>query len=740
MEVSAYYTEDERKSLSKEYRGLMQILKSRLKPGDDKRVRLAFELAVDAHKEQRRKSGEPYIFHPIAVAHIVAEDLNLGATSVICALLHDTVEDTDLTLNAIKKEFGDRVAKIIDGLTKISKISHQTESIQAENFRKLLITLSDDIRVILIKVADRLHNMRTLDAVPRKNQLKISSETIYLYAPLAHRLGLYAIKGELEDLAMKYTETDKYKEIAAQLNSTKKERNKFIIDFIKPLEEEFQRLGIHAKIFGRPKSISSIWSKMRKQDVAFEQVYDKFAIRIILLDLPYDKEKSECWRVYAIITDKYKPDQKRTRDWITIPKPNGYESLHTTVMSDIGKWVEVQIRTERMDAIAEKGVAAHFKYKENKSKISQEDIFENWLTQVREFLRTNEGNPIEFVDDFKTEFISKEIYTFTPTGEMRMVPKGATALDFAYSIHTKIGDTCLGAKVNGKLVAISYVLQNGDQVEIITSKKQKPTEDWLNYVTTARSRDKIKNALREEKRIISEDGKATLERKFKQLKINFSQENINMLLQLYKTPSPLDLYYEVAQNKLDLNQIKGFKNTGGNLEVVKTEKKPTSPAPEQPPSNIDKNTELIIFGENSKHIPYEFAQCCNPIQGDDIVGFISVNGMIKIHRTGCKNIINLMSKYGYRIVKTKWTSQDTPKLLSTIFINGLDDVGIIHNITNVISKDMHLNMKSMALESHDGIFDGKFTVFIKNQIELNALLDRLKSIEGINSVFRMEAE
>jgi GTP pyrophosphokinase len=479
---------------------------------------------------------------------------------------------------------------------------------------------------------------------------------------------------------------------------------------------------------------------MRKQDISFDEVYDKFAIRIILLDLPFEKEKSECWRVYAIITDKYKPDQKRTRDWITIPKPNGYESLHTTVMSDIGKWVEVQIRTDRMDAIAEKGVAAHFKYKENKAKLSHEDILENWLMQVREFLRTNEGNPIEFVDDFKTEFISKEIYTFTPTGEMRMLPKGATALDFAYSIHTKVGDTCLGAKVNGKLVAISYVLQNGDQVEIITSKKQKPTEDWLNYVTTSRSRDKIKNALREEKRIVSEEGKAILERKFKQLKVNFHTENIAMLLQLYKAPSVLDLFFDIAQDKLDLNQIKSFKITGGNLEIVKTEKKILPIISEPTTTKVDKNTELIIFGENSKHIPYEFAQCCNPIQGDDIVGFLSVNGIIKIHRTGCKNIINLMSKYGYRIVKTKWTSQETPKLLSTIVINGLDDIGIIHDITNVISKDMRLNMKSMALESHDGIFDGRFTVFVKNQMELNALLDRLLSIEGINSVYRMEAE
>jgi guanosine-3',5'-bis(diphosphate) 3'-pyrophosphohydrolase len=658
MESNAHYSEEEKKDISKAYRQLMSLVKPRLKPGDDKRIRLAFELAVDAHKEQRRKSGEPYIFHPIAVAQIAAEEISLGATSIIAALLHDTVEDTDLTLDIIKKEFGETTAKIISGLTKISQISHQTDSVQAENFRKILLTLSDDIRVILIKIADRLHNMRTLDAMPRKNQLKIASETIYLYAPLAHRLGLYTIKGELEDLAMKYTESEKYKEIARLLNDTKRERNKFIAEFIKPLQEDLEKNGFKAQVFGRPKSISSIWHKMRKKEIPFEEVYDQFAIRVIIDTTP-DKEKEDCWRAYSIITDKYSPDQRRLRDWITFPKGNGYESLHTTVMSPKGKWVEVQIRTQRMDIIAEKGVAAHFKYKENKN--TQEDLFENWLLQIREFLKTSAENSVEFVDNFKHEFISKEIYTFTPTGEMRMLPVGASALDFAYDIHTKVGDNCIGAKVNGKLVSISYVLQNGDQIEIITSKKQKPTEDWLNFATTSRAKNKIKNSLREEKRVVSEVGKEILERKLKQLKINFNNDNIGVLLTLYKVPSALDLYFEIAKESLDLNLIKTIKNIGGTIEIPKYERKHTEEY--VPQTEISKNTELIIFGENSKHIPYEFAQCCNPIQGDEVVGFLSVNGMIKIHRTGCKNVINLMSKYGYRIVKTSWTQQKKPCFL-----------------------------------------------------------------------------
>lgn len=740
MEVNV---EAEKLAILKDYRQLLRLAQTRMKKGDDKRIRHAFELAVDAHKNMRRKSGEPYVHHPLAVAKIVAGDMGLGTTSVICALLHDTVEDTEMTLEDVKKEFGNTAAKIIDGLTKISKISHQTESIQAENYRKILLTLSDDIRVILIKIADRLHNMRTLDGQSRKNQLKISSETIYLYAPLAHRLGLYSIKGELEDLAMKYTETEKYKEIASALESTKRDRGKYINDFARPLQEEMDKSGLKSAVFGRPKSISSIWNKMRKKEIEFDDVYDKFAIRVIL-DSAIEKEKEDCWRAYSIVTDKYSPQPNRMRDWISHPKGNGYESLHTTVMGPGGQWVEVQIRSQRMDEVAEKGLAAHYKYKENKFKAGNtvEEAIESWLMQVREFLKNPDVNPIEFINDFKLQLYQKEIYIFTPKGELKILPAGATALDFAYSIHTNVGDTCIGAKVNNKLLPISHVLMNGDQVEIITSRKQKPSEDWLNIVTTSRAKSKIKNSLREEKRKIAEDGKEILERKLSQLKANFSNENINLLMHVYKTPSWMDLYYGIAKNTINLNELKKLKNVGGALEIIKAEKigKPKDEEivyNEENNSDIPKNAELVIFDESSK-FPYEFAKCCSAIPGDDVIGFISINGMIKIHRTGCPNVINLASKYGYRIIKTRWTAKTTPAFLTTVKLTGLDDIGVINKLTSIISGEMKLNMQSISLETNEGIFEGIIKVYVKDNNQVLKLITKLKSINGINSVIREE--
>lgn len=733
--------EKERKDILKEYRQLVKMASPRMKPGDNKRLRRAFEVAVEAHKHQRRKSGEPYIFHPLAVAKIVASEIGLGTTSIMCALLHDTVEDTEVTFDDLKREFGDEIVKIIDGLTKIGKISSQTESIQAENYRKILLTLSDDIRVILIKIADRLHNMRTLDTVPRKNQLKISSETIYLYAPLAHRLGLYTIKGELEDLSMKYTETDKYKEIARLLNDTKKERNRFINEFVKPIQEELDKAGLNASVFGRPKSIFSIWNKMKKKGITFDDVYDKFAIRVILDSAP-DKEKEDCWRAYSIITDQYKPSPNRLRDWLSHPKANGYESLHTTVMGSKGKWVEVQIRSKRMDEIAEKGLAAHYKYKENKFKnqTSVEDAIESWLIQVREYLKHPETNPVDFINDFKLQLYTKEIYTFSPKGELKILPVGATALDFAYNIHTAVGDSCIGAKVNNKLVAISHVLQSGDQVEIITSKKQKPSEGWLNIATTSRAQAKIKNSLREEKKITAEDGKATLERKLKSLKVPLNSENMQVLVNYFKVPSSLDLCYNIATQQIDLGKIKNLNIVGHQLEIPKVEKKHVEPEdyPIERNNKIDKNAELIIFGESSSQFPYEFAKCCTPIPGDDVVGFISINGVIKIHRTNCNNVINLMSKYGYRIVKTRWTSSKSPAFLTGIAINGIDDIGVVNKITHIISAEMKVNMQSMSLESNNGIFEGTFKVYVKDHGQLQKLLDKLKTLNGISSVSRIE--
>lgn len=742
MVVLTIDADKERRDILKEYRQLVRLASPRMKPGDDKRLRRAFEIAVDAHRNQRRKSGEPYIFHPLAVAKIVASEIGLGITSIICSLLHDTVEDTEVTLNDIKKEFGDEVVTIIDGLTKISKISSQTESIQAENYRKILLTLSDDIRVILIKIADRLHNMRTLDDVQRKNQLKISSETIYLYAPLAHRLGLYSIKGELEDLAMKYTETEKYKEIAGLLNDTKKERTRFINEFIRPLQEELSKAHLKAEVFGRPKSISSIWLKMKKKGITFDDVYDKFAIRVILDSKP-DKEKEDCWRAYSIITDQYKPSPNRLRDWISHPKANGYESLHTTVMGPKGKWVEVQIRSKRMDEIAEKGLAAHYKYKENKFKgaTAAEDAIESWLVQVREYLKNPEVNPVDFINDFKLQLYTKEIYTFTPKGTLMILPVGATALDFAYSVHTDVGNTCIGAKVNNKLVSLEHELQSGDQVEIITSRKQKPSENWLNIVTTSRAKTKIKSSLREEKKKAAEQGKEMLERKLKQMKLPLNQENIQTLIHFYRLPSVLDLYYSIAKELVDINRLKELHVSGSYLEIPKAEKKAVVEDEEYggKVSSPDKNTELVIFGESSEQFPYEFAKCCTPIPGDDVVGFISINGIIKIHRTNCNNIINLMSKYGYRIVKTKWTSSKSPAFLTGIFINGIDDIGVINKITNIISGEMKVNMQSMAIESNNGIFEGTFKVFVKDQHQLGKLLERLNKLDGILSANRIEA-
>ncbi|MCO5230474.1 MAG: bifunctional (p)ppGpp synthetase/guanosine-3',5'-bis(diphosphate) 3'-pyrophosphohydrolase [Chitinophagales bacterium] len=731
--------EKERALIIKEYRQLVKMVKPRMKSGDDKRLRRAFEVAVDAHKEQRRKSGEPYILHPIAVAKIVASEIGLGTTSVMCALLHDTVEDTEITLDDIKREFGEEVCKIIDGLTKIGKISSQTESIQAENYRKILLTLSDDIRVILIKIADRLHNMRTLETVSRKNQLKISSETIYLYAPLAHRLGLYSIKSEFEDLSMKYTESDKYKEIAKQLHETKKERNRFINDFIKPIQEDLLKAGLNAEVVGRPKSIFSIWNKIKKKGVTFDDVYDKFAIRIIIDSEP-EKEKEECWRAYSIVTDQYQPSPNRLRDWLSHPKANGYESLHTTVMGSKGKWVEVQIRSKRMDEIAEKGLAAHYRYKENKGKNQNtaEDAIESWLMQVREYLKNSEANPLEFMDDFKLQLYTKEIYVFSPKGELKVLPVGATALDFAYMIHSAVGDTCIGAKVNNKLEPISYVLQSGDQVEIITSKKQKPSEAWLNIATTSRAQAKIKNSLREEKKTIAEVGKEILERKLKSLKVVMNNENMQVLVNFYKMPSIMDLNYGIAQHQIDLTKLKNLNIVGNSIEIPKVERKVVEEEYTPTKNKIDKNAELIIFGESSNQFPYEFAKCCNPISGDDVVGFISINGVIKIHRTSCKNVINLMSKYGYRIVKTVWTKSKSSSFLTGIFINGIDDLGVINKITRIISEDLKVNMQSMSIESNNGIFEGKFKVFMKNQEELDLLLNKLKGLSGIQSVSRIE--
>src|SRR3954466_8283056 len=557
--------EQEKKLILREYRSLLRALKSRIKPGDRKLIRHAFEMAADAHKTTRRKSGEPYILHPLAVAMICVEEIGLGVRSTICSLLHDTVEDTDLTLEEIEHDFGGEIARIVDGLTKISGVIDTSSSQQAENFKKILLTLTDDPRVILIKLADRLHNMRTLDYMKREKQLKIASETVWVYAPLAHRMGLYNVKTELEDLSMKYLEPQEYKDIARKLSETKRKRTRYINEFIKPLKDKLQKADFDFEIYGRPKSIHSIWNKIKKKGVDFEEVYDLFAIRVIL-NSPPEKEKEDCWKVYSMITDEYTPAPERLRDWLSNPKSNGYEALHTTVMGPQGKWVEVQIRTRRMNEIAEKGLAAHWKYKEG---TADESRFDKWFHQIREALYHQDTDSIDFLQDFKTSFLAEEIYVYTPRGDVKMLPIGSTALDFAFAIHSAIGSQCIGAKVNHKLVPISHKLRSGDQIEIITSNKQKPTEDWLNFVVTAKAKSKIKDSLKEEKKAVAEEGKYTVQRKLEGLGVAVNAHNIDELVAFYKLAAPLELYYQVSIKNIDLKELKEFKIIGDRIEAPK---------------------------------------------------------------------------------------------------------------------------------------------------------------------------
>ena len=727
--------EQEKKLILREYRALLRALKARIKPGDRRQIRQAFEMAAEAHKTMRRKSGEPYILHPLAVARICVEEIGLGVRSTICSLLHDTVEDTDVTLDDVQREFGSEISKIVDGLTKISNIVDVNASQQAENFRKILLTLTDDPRVILIKLADRLHNMRTMDSMKMEKQLKIASETIYVYSPLAHRMGLYNIKTELEDLAMKYLEPQTYKEIAKKLAETKRERTKFINEFIKPLKEKLEKPGFDFEIHGRPKSIHSIWNKMKKKGVSFEEVYDLFAIRIIV-NSPPDKEKEDCWKVYSMITDEYTPSPERLRDWLSNPKSNGYEALHTTVMGPQGKWVEVQIRTKRMNEIAEKGLAAHYKYKEG---AQDESRFDKWFGQIREVITNQDVDSVDFLQDFKRSFLAEEIYIYTPKGDVKMLPIGATALDFAFAVHSEVGVKCIGAKVNHKLVPISHKLRSGDQVEIITSNKQKPSEDWLNFVVTAKARTRIKDALKEEKRAVAEEGKYTLQRKLEGMGASMSQHNIDELVNYYKLSAPLDLYYALAVKSMDLKELKEFKVIGDRLEAPRPVKV-LEPKPEYNPSLPKKDTELIIFGESSDKIMYNLANCCKPIPGDDVFGFVTTGKGLTIHRTNCPNAAKLMANYGHRIVKTKWAKNKEISFLTGLRIIGMDDVGIVNKITSIISGELRINISAITIESKEGLFEGSIKLFVHDKEELEELVKRLKSLNGIHSVERFETE
>ena len=730
--------EEEKKLILREYRSLLKVVKSKLKPGDKNLIRTAFEMAAEAHKTMRRKSGEPYILHPIAVAKISVEEIGLGVRSTIGALLHDTVEDTDITLDDVKREFGSEITKIVDGLTKISNVMDVNASQQAENFKKILLTLTDDPRVILIKLADRLHNMRTLDSMKREKQLKVSSETVYIYAPLAHRMGLYSIKTELEDLAMKYMEPDVYKDIARKLSETKKERARFINEFIKPIKEKVEKANLKAEVYGRPKSIHSIWNKIKKKGVEFEEVYDLFAIRVILDSTP-EKEKEDCWKVYSIVSDEYNPSPERLRDWLSNPKSNGYEALHTTVMGPMGRWVEVQIRTKRMNEIAEKGLAAHWKYKEESG---EGDRFDKWFQQIREVIGHQESDSIDFLQEFKTSFLVEEIFVYTPKGDVKMLPVGSTALDFAFSIHSAIGVKTIGAKVNHKLVPISHKLHSGDQVEIITSNKQKASEDWLSFVVTSRAKGRIRDALKEEKKKVADEGKYTVQRKLEGLGASMVQHNIEELVHWYKLPSNLDLFYQVAIKNIDLKDLKDFKIIGDRIEAPK----PVKVLPEKHeyiPGQIHhakKDAELIIFGESSDKIVYNLANCCKPIPGDDVFGFVTTGKGLTIHRTNCPNAAKLMANYGHRVVKTKWAKNKEISFLTGVKIIGLDDVGVVNKITNLISGDLKLNIAAMTIEAKEGLFRGNIKLYVNDKEELDNLVQCLLDLPGIESVERYDME
>lgn len=729
------YTDQERKEILNAYRGLLRSCQYNRSSHDTKKIRKAFDIALEAHQEMRRKSGEPYIYHPIAVARIVAEEIGLSTTSIVCALLHDTVEDTDISLQDIEKYFSKTEKNIIDGLTKIPDYFGEHASIQAENFRKMLITLSDDVRVILIKLADRLHNMRTLGSMKKEKQLKIANETLYLYAPLAHRLGLYSIKSELEDLALSYTETEFYNEITEKLEKKKPVLMRFLRQFILPIKRDLEKAGIDFTIKTRTKSIYSIYNKIKNKNVSFDQIFDLLACRIII-DTETDQEKSDCWRAYSIVTDHYKPNPERLRDWISNPKSNGYESLHTTVMSKSGKWVEVQIRSSRMDRIAEKGFAAHWKYKED---THGENALESWFERIRESLENKELGAIDFVDDFKLNLFAEEIYVFTPNGELKSLPSGATALDFAYDIHSKIGNECLGAKVNHRLQPLSYKLKSGDQVEILRSKRQHPKEEWLKLVVTGKAKSQIKSYLKEEKKRVSEDGKEILIRKFNHIKVNFNSENVTTLERYFKVDSATELYYRIATNKINIGKLRNFDVENHQLvpkEVAKKKNQPKKPVKEKVHQSQRGN--IILIGDDADVLEVSLSKCCRPIPGDDIFGFITISRGVKIHRQNCPNAMRLMANYAYRIIKAKWADEKAVEFLASIKFTGIDDIGLVNKITNTISQQLNINMRAIKFESKDGVFRGRIDLFITDTEHLKELNEKLSQLEGIHSVERIE--
>ena len=728
--------EQENKQIAKQYKELLRISYQALTTEDKKLVRSAFDIAVDAHKNQRRKSGEAYIFHPIAVAKIVASEIGLDAVSIAAALLHDVVEDTEYTLDDIERMFGETIARIVDGLTKIAHLKKDMNiSQQAENFRKMLLTLHDDVRVIIIKIADRYHNMLTMDAMPEHKQVQMASETLYIYAPLAHRIGLYNIKTELENLSLKYTEPEVYNDIQEKIEQTKEEQQSYIDEFSNIIRDSLDKEGLEYHIKGRMKSIYSIRKKMVSQNVTFDEIYDKFAIRIIYRS-DKQNEKFIAWKIYSIVTDHFTPNPIRLRDWISSPKSTGYEALHITVMGPEGKWVEVQIRSERMHEIAEKGYAAHFKYKHGTQK---EQGIEMWLNRLQEALETSNGNAVDFVEEFKLNLYSKEIFVFTPKGELKSLPKDATPLDFAFNIHTEVGMRTRGAKVNGKLVPLNTTLNSGDQVEIITSDKAKPNQNWLDYATTARARAKIRSSLREEQKQIANDGKETLRRKLKSQKINMNEDSINKMVVHFKLKTSLDLFYRIGIGAIDNQMIKDFASSYNNAFISffknKIRRKPVQEDIDK--AEITSKYDMLVFGKEEEKLNYTLSKCCNPIPGDEVFGFVSVAEGIKVHKKNCPNAISLQSNYAYRIISAKWIDSSQEEFTSEIKLTGIDNLGLMNEITEIISDNMHVNMRNLNFSTDGGTFTGKITVVVKNNAILKKLINNLKRINGIEKVTRV---
>jgi GTP pyrophosphokinase len=729
--------EIENNAIAKEYKELLRISYQTLSAADKKLIRKAFDLAVEAHNGQRRKSGEAYVFHPIAVAKIVSSEIGLDATSIAAALIHDVVEDNEnYTINDIEQMFGKVVAKIVHGLTKISKLSKSSDvSLQAENFKKMLLTLNDDVRVIIIKIADRLHNMQTMHAMKPDKQIKIASETLYIYAPLAHRIGLYNIKNELEDLGLKYTEPEVYNDISSKLIESKEEQDQYINEINETLSGKLNSEKLKYLIKGRPKSIYSIRNKMVKKGVSLDEVYDKFAVRIIYKS-SLKNEKFLAWKIYSIVTDFFTPNPIRLRDWISSPRSTGYEALHITVVGPKNRWVEVQIRSERMDEIAEKGYAAHYKYKQVGESNGSLDL---WINKLQETLESNESNAVDFVEEFKLNLYSEEIFVFTPAGELKSLPKNATSLDFAFSIHTQVGLKTRGVKVNGKLVPLNYKLQSGDRVEILISEKTKPTANWLDYATTARAKNKIKSSLNDEKKKLAEDGREILRRKLKQLKISLNDSTINELITFFKLKTSLDLFYRVGINTIDNPMIKKYAASRSNI-LMSFLKNRIRRKPKEIDLNKDEITlkyDMLVFGNDEEKLEYKLSPCCNPIQGDTVFGFLTINDGIKVHKINCPNSLSLQSNYAYRIINAKWIDSTEQVFTVKINISGIDTFGLANNITKVISDNMNVNMKKLNFETNSGVFSGSITMSVNSNNYAIKVMDKIKKLNGVEKVKRI---